>query len=184
MLTRVSELDAGQAGGDAATPDPPNAATAMSVDDAWNLRQGELQPWAHNRDTVLADIERRLKNHKNSPVSYLETNYSSVADKEQYARALWQEFPPMDSNPPLLAGDLLGKLMGSLTAQDVCVMHLAGKPVSRGCMVCEPTLDKVLKLADEVMTDGFVTDTEPLLLDVSPTHLEAASSEMFESIPP
>ena len=63
-------------------------------------------------------------------------------------------------------------------------MHLAGISFSRGCMVCEPTVDKILKLADEIMTDGFVTDTEPLLLDVSPTHLEAASSQMSESIPP
>ena len=51
-------------------------------------------------------------------------------------------------------------------------------------MVCEPTVDKVLKLADEIMTDGFVTDTEPLLLDVSPTHLEAVSVHTYESIPP
>ena len=50
-------------------------------------------------------------------------------------------------------------------------------------MVCEPTLDKVLKLADEIMTDGLVIDTEPLLLDVSPTHLEAASLQMSGSIP-
>ena len=27
-------------------------------------------------------------------------------------------------------------------------------------MVCEPTIDKILKLADEILTDGFVTDTE------------------------
>ena len=73
----------------------------------------------------------------------------------------------MDSNPPLLAGDLPGKPVGSLTAQDVCVMHLAGISFSRGCMVCEPTLDKVLKLADGIMTDGFVTDTEPLLLNAT-----------------
>ena len=156
----------------------------MSVDEAWDLRQGDLQPSARNRETILAEIERTLKNHNNNPVSYLEAKYPSVEAKEKYARALWQEFPPMDSNPPQLAGDLPGKQMGSLTAQDVCVMHLAGISFSRGCMVCEPTLDKVLKLADEIMTDGFVTDTEPLLLDVSPTHLEAASIQMSESIPP
>ena len=40
-------------------------------------------------------------------------------------------------------------------------------------MVCEPTVDKILKLADEVLTGGFVTDTEPLLLDVSPTRMDA-----------
>ena len=80
-----------------------------------------------------------------------------------------------------LAGDLPGKQMGSLTAQDVCVMHLAGISFSRGCMVCEPTLDKALKLADEIMTDGFVTDTEPLLLDVTPLQLEKGGSTCLEA---
>ena len=40
-------------------------------------------------------------------------------------------------------------------------------------MVCEPTIDKIMKLVDEILTDGFVTDTEPLLLDVSPTRMDA-----------
>ena len=78
----------------------------MSVDQAWDLTQGELQPWARNREAILADIKRKFENSKLSPVSYLETKYRSAADKEQYARALWQEFPPMDSNPPLMDGDL------------------------------------------------------------------------------
>ena len=93
----------------------------------------------------------------------------------------------MDTNPPVLGSRSVlerGKPVGSLTAQDVCVVHLAGISFSRGCMVCEPTLDKVLKLVDEITTDGFVTDTEPLLLDVSPTHVEAASVLTQDSIPP
>ena len=85
-------------------------------------------------------------------MSYLETICSSAEAKEKYARALWQEFPPMDSNPPLLAGDLPGKLVGSLTAQDVCVVHLATISFSGLSMVCEPTVDKCLKLVDETLT--------------------------------
>ena len=180
-------MDAGQAGGDAATPPEPNAASAMSVDQAWDLTQGELKPWARNQETILAEIERKLKDHNNSPVSYLEAKFSSVEAKEKYAWALWQEFPPMDTNPPVLGSRSVlerGKPVGSLTAQDVCVVHLAGISFSRKTMVCEPPLDKVLKLADEITTDGFVTDTEPLLLDVSPTHVEAASVLTQESIPP
>ena len=78
----------------------------------------------------------------------------------------------MDSNPPLMGGDLPGKPVGSLTAQDVCVVHLAGISFSRTTMVCEPPLDKVLKLVDEITTDGFVTDTEPLILNVTPMQME------------
>ena len=90
----------------------------------------------------------------------------------------------MDTIPPELGSQSVlerGKPVGSLTAQDVCVVHLAGISFSRGCMVCEPTLDKVLKLADEILTDGFVTDTEPLLLNVSPTAVEKHG---LECIPP
>ena len=47
-----------------------------------------------------------------------------------------------------------------MTAADVHVMHLATISFSAKYMVCEPTIDKDLKLADEILTDGFVTDTE------------------------
>ena len=159
MPARVSEMDAGQAGGDAATPTTPNPATAMSVEEAWGLGEGEPQAWTHNRDAILAHIELILKKHNNSPVSFLAAKYPTVEAMETYARALWQEFPPMDSNPPLLAGNLPGKPIGTLSAKDVYVVHLAAISFSRKCMVCEPTTDKVLKLADEIMTDGFVTHT-------------------------
>ena len=83
-------------------------------------------------------------------MEYLEAKYSTVEDNEKYARALWQEFPPMDNNPPLLAGNLPGKPTGSLTGQDVCAVHLAGMSFLRKSMVCEPTLDEILKLADSI----------------------------------
>ena len=117
----VSEMDAWQAGGDAATPGTPIDASAMSVDEVWGLKEGEVSPWARNRDTILAQIERKLKKHKNSAVAYLEAKYAGVEAKEKYARALWQELPPIDHDPPLLAGNLPGKPMGSLTGKDVCV---------------------------------------------------------------
>ena len=66
----------------------------------------------------------------------------------------------------------------------MCVVHLAGISFLRKNMVCEPPLDKILKLADSILTDGFVTETEPLLLDVSPTHLEEATVHTYDSIPP
>ena len=91
----------------------------------------------------------------------------------------------MDSNPPLLAGNLPGKPMGSLTGKDVCVVHLAGIFFLRKNMVCEPPLDKILKLADSILTDGFVTETEPLLLDVSPTRMDAIQGiQNMAGIPP
>ena len=60
-------------------------------------------------------------------------------------------------------------------------MHLATISFSGASMVCEPTVDKCLKLADEILTDGFVTDTEPLLLNVTPTQME---QQGLPGIPP
>ena len=127
-------------------------------------------------------LKAKLKNH--TPLQLLEKKYPSVHDKDQYARILWHQFPPMASHPPWMRADLPGKQEESLTAEDVIVMHLATISFSATSMVCEPTIDKIMKLVDEILTDGFVTDTEPLLLDVSPTHLEAASIHTNEIIPP
>ena len=89
----------------------------------------------------------------------------------------------MDSNPPLMGADLPGKLVGSLTAQDTCVLHLATISFSATSMVREPTVDRCLKLADEILTDGFVTDTEPLILNVTPMQMEK-EVDLMEGISP
>ena len=60
-----------------------------------------------------------------------------------------------------------GKPLGSLRGKNVCVVHLATISFSGASMVCEPTVDKCLKLADQILAD-----TEPLLLTVSPTPME------------
>ena len=115
------------------------------------------------------------------PLQLLENKYPSVHDKDQYARLLWHLFPPMASNPPWMRADLPGKQEESLTAEDVIVMHLATISFSATSMVCEPTIDKIMKLVDEILTDGFVTDTEPLILNVTPVQME---KEGLEGISP
>ena len=84
-----------------------------------------------------------------------------------------------------MVGDLPGKPVASLTAKDVYVVHLATISLLGRLMVLEPSLDKCLKLADEILTDGFVTDTEPPLLDVSPTQMDAIQGiQNMAGIPP
>ena len=166
-------------GGDGATPGP---ASAMSVEAAWDLTQAENdnpESWAWKRDAILEDLKAKLKNW--TPLQLLEKKFPSADDKDRYARLLWHQFPPMASNPPLMRADLPGKQEELLTAADVIVMHLATISFSATSMVCEPTKDKILKLADEILTDGFVTDTEPLILNVTPTQME---EEGLKGIPP
>ena len=162
-------------GGDGATPGP---ASAMSVEAAWDLTQAENdnpESWDRKRDAILEDLKAQLKN--NTPLQLLEKKYPSVPDRDRYARLLWHQFPPMASNPPLLRADLPGKQEELLTAEDVIVMHLATISFSATSMVCEPTKDKILKVADEILTDGFVTDTEPLILNVTPMQMEQQGLE-------
>ena len=166
-------------GGDGATPGP---ASAMSVEAAWDLTQAENdnpESWDRKRDAILEDLKAQLKN--NTPLQLLEKKFPSADDKDRYARLLWHQFPPMASNPPLMRADLPGKQEELLTAEDVIVMHLATISFSATSMVCEPTKDKILKLADEILTDGFVTDTEPLILNVTPMQME---KEGLEGISP
>ena len=167
-------------GGDGATPGP---ASAMSVEEAWDLTQAEddnPESFARKRDAILEHIKNQLKT--STPLQVLEKKFPSVQEKDQYARRLWQEFSPMASNPPRMRADLPGKREGELTAADVLVMHLATIFFSTTSMVCEPPIEKILKLADEILTDGFVTDTEPLLLNVTPTMMEMVA--IGEGIPP
>ena len=166
-------------GGDGATPGP---ASAMSVEAAWDLTQAENdnpESWDRKRDAILEDLKAQLKN--NTPLQLLEKKFPSADDKDRYARLLWHQFPPMASNPPLMRADLPGKQEASLTAEDVIVMHLATISFSATSMVCEPTIDKIMKLVDEILTDGFVTDTEPLILNVTPMQME---QQGLEGIPP
>ena len=166
-------------GGDVATPGP---ASAMSVEEAWGLTQVEddnPESFARKRDAILEYIKNQLKT--STPLQVLEKKFPNVQEKDQYARRLWQEFSPMASNPPRMRADLPGKREGELTAADVLVMHLATISFSATSMVCEPPIEKILKLADEILTDGFVTDTEPLILNVTPTQME---EEGLKGIPP
>ena len=95
---------------------------------------------------------------------------------------------PTDGQQPSTAGGQLAWQAGGVVDRAgcvcVCVVHLAGISFLRKNMVCEPALDKILKLADSILTDGFVTETEPLLLEFSPTHLEEATVHTYDSIPP
>ena len=150
----------------------PLPSTAMSAEDAWDLRPclDDVPDWVHNREQVLVDVKRKLQG--TTPTVYLELKYPTDEDKEQYARVLWQELPPMDTNPPLMGAVLPGKAVRLVMGGDVFVLHLAMISFSDASMVCRPTMDKCLKLADEILTDGFVTDTEPLMLNVSSTEME------------
>ena len=137
---------------------------AMSADEQWGLRDVAMTPWAHNRDSILEHLKGKLA--KGSPLKYLETKYPTPDSKADYARNLWQMLPPWNDDRLFLDSENLpGKSPTTVTAQDVHIVHIATLSFSEASMVCMPNVERCLKLADEILTDGFVTETEPLILD-------------------
>ena len=53
----------------------------------------------------MAGLEGKLTNQ--SPLQLLDKKYPDK--KEQHARLLWHQFPPIPSHPPCMRGDLPGK---------------------------------------------------------------------------
>ena len=147
----------------------------MSVEEAWGLTQAEddnPDGWNRKKDTILADLKDKLSNC--TALQLLEKAYPAM---DQYARLLWKQFPPMPDHPACMRADLPGQPVESLTGAEVHVMHLATISISAKSMVCEPAIDNILKLADDILTDGFVTDTEPLILNVTPMQMEQQGLE-------
>ena len=54
---------------------------------------------------MVAGFKDKLTNPP--PLQLLDKKYPDK--KEQYARLLWHQFPPMPSHPPCIRGDLHGK---------------------------------------------------------------------------
>ena len=63
---------------------------------------------------ILAELKDKLTKYT-PPLQLLENTYP---DKDQYARLLWQQFPPMSCHPPCMRADLPGQQMESLTGAD------------------------------------------------------------------
>ncbi len=142
----------------------------MSVDEVWGLKEDRIPTWVQNRDSILESLKDKLCH--SSPLQYLHDKYPTPECQEKYARVLWQVLPPLDSKPPFLDADVPSKSVDSVSPTDVHVAHLATMSLSEISMVCPPSMERVMKLADEILTDGFVTETEPLMLNASPKEIQ------------
>ena len=153
------------AGSDNGTAAPVTAPTsAMSADEQWGLRDVAMPQRAQHRDSILEHLKGKLA--KGSPLKYLETKYPTPDSKADYARILWQMLPPLNDDGLLLdMENLPGKSPTTVTAQDVHIVHIATLSFSEASMVTGPNVERCLKLADEILTHGFITETEPLILN-------------------
>ena len=101
----------------ASEPVPPSVASVASVsaaDGSWALKTAggevDLTRGEHTRSGwSLKEIREKLGEAFNSavkqhggPMQFLMHRYPNTQTKEQYAKRLWQEFPPLHSHPPHL----------------------------------------------------------------------------------
>ena len=81
----------------------------------------------------------------------------------------------MSHTPAALAGgrekpnffNLAAELLGESPPGKGQLLHLACLSFSEASMLQVPAIELCMKLADQLITDGFVTDTEPLMLNGS-----------------
>ena len=135
----------------------------MSVEAAWGLVPGpqDVLPYLKNRDSILQLVKEVLEEH-GSPINYLQEKYPSSDKREEYAHTLWKTFPPAEDEPLYLAAELPGE-----SPSGKQILHLACLSFSEASMLQVPAMERCMKLADEILTDGFVTNTEPLMLNGS-----------------
>ncbi len=172
--TRAAPSTVDVAGGAA----PPSK---MSVEEMWdlNVEEKDAAAWLRNRDSILEEVRHKLEFH-GSAMKYLEDKYPTADNKLDYARVLWQQLPPLGDKPPFLDADVPSQSRTSLTGI-VHIVHLASLSFLESSTVCPPSMERCLKLADEILTDGFVTDTEALMLNVAKNDMAAAGTP---GIPP
>jgi hypothetical protein len=119
--------------------------SAGLVRQGWNLKTA--------RDKLGAAFVGAVKK-TGGPMQFLSQRYPTQTDRETYARDLWNQFPPMDTNPPNLAWPI---------SSGSHVLHLAQLDFSKLCtMKGPPALRTSILLADDILTSGFVTENDPI----------------------
>ena len=132
---------------------------SATVQRGWGLRKiRELLGQAFNR-TVKEN---------GGTMQFLQTRYPTKESKVEYAKKLWEAFPPMDTAYPLLCEDPPAcreeDRMKGHPGDNVC-FHLAQIDFSeQASFRGPPALRTCCLLADEILTDGFVTKGDPLLV--------------------
>jgi hypothetical protein len=164
----------------ASEPVPPSVASVASVsaaDEGWALKtEGgdvDLTGGEHTRSGwSLKEIREKLGEAFNSavkqhggPMQFLMHRYPNTQTKEQYAKRLWQEFPPLDSHPPHLGWPVPSVAETERTANSEVVLHLAQFDFSPAAtMKGPPGLRTATLLADDILTSGLITVGDPVLV--------------------
>ena len=153
----------------AGTPAPRTDASMAPEDQAWiketdsgvNDAKAGVR-WAR---TFLVPAMRKALQEHGGPQQFLMTKMPFEDDWVEYAKILWEMFSPLETHPPAL--DVMQLPMHHPGRQDSApgIVHLASLDFTHSCSLKgAPSLKVSLQLLEEIVTDGFVSAGEPILV--------------------
>ena len=134
---------------------------------------------AHRSDTeqlrasVRSCLEEVCSTH-GGPKQFLQSMYPTAAQRQAFAEALWTHFPPPDDanlhmSPALPEQEQGSHAQAAGPCGGVFLLHIACFSFDADASTnMPPGQSTALALADEILTDGFLTQHEPLLVSQPP----------------
>lgn len=122
----------------------------------WNLKT--------LRERLGSAFAEAAKTHGGA-MQFLEQRYKNIDEKQSYANRLWREFPPLDHRPPVLSWPIPTIKEQDRNDDSIIFLHLAQLDFSRrATLKGPPALRTCLLLADDILTSGFITLGDALLV--------------------
>lgn len=120
-------------------------------------------------------------------MQFLEKRYPDMDSRRQYAEKLWAHFPAGEVKPPSLRRPLPSCLeeeraSGVPGSDLILILHVATLDFRRGASLKGVvSLKTSLLLVDEILTDGFLSAAEPVLVQSPDVQVEEVWGPWWES---
>ena len=148
----------------------PRTEASMAADQGW-IKDAEQHPMKDTKSGVrwarmfLAPAVRKALQQHGGPQQLLLQRLNSREARTEYAKFLWEEFPPLETNMLALVWTQLPPQEPGQQDQAPAIVHAAALGYTQSCSLKgAPSLKVSLQLLEEIITDGFVSAGEPLLL--------------------
>jgi hypothetical protein len=153
----------------AGTPAPRTHASTAPEDQAWiketDSAVNEAKAGVRWARTFLVPAMRKALQEHGGPQQLLLKKLPTEEDRVEYAKNLWEMFPPLETHPPALDFRHLPQQEPGHQESGPGIVHLASLDFTQNCSLKGPPSLKVsLQLLEEIVTDGFVSAGEPILV--------------------
>lgn len=153
----------------AETPAPRTDASVAPEDQTWiqetDLAVNEANAEVRWARTFLVPAVRKALQEHGGPQQLLLNKLPTEEDRVEYAKILWDKFPPLEDHLPALGWSQLPVHHQGRQDSAPAIVHLAFLDFTENCSLKGPPSLKVsLQLLEEMATDGFVSTGEPILV--------------------